>query len=252
MAASDHPSITLSTVEKIFEDESIVVLNKPSGLLVLPDRYDPSIANLYSLLKNKYGEIYVVHRIDRETSGLIIFAKTEHSHRSLNGQFENRTAEKEYRAICIGEPQDDKGRIDLPLSEDRSKKGRMRIDHSDGRKAVTVYRVLERFEGFSFIGAKPETGRTHQIRIHLKSVNLPILGDEMYGGGNGFYLSQIKRGYRLKGEEKPLLNRTALHAMRLSVLHPVTNQSVSFEVDLPKDMRIVLNYLRKFRRGGKD
>jgi 23S rRNA pseudouridine1911/1915/1917 synthase len=232
----------------IFEDAEIIVLNKPAGLLVLPDRFDPSIPNLYGLLKSKYGQIYIVHRIDKETSGLIIFAKNETSHRALNEQFENRATEKTYRAICVGDSLHDEGRIDLALGEDRGKKGRMRIDQADGKNAVTNYKVLERFVGFNFIKARPETGRTHQIRVHLKAMNLPILCDSVYGGGQGFFLSQIKPGYRVKGEEKPLLNRTALHAARLSVLHPGTNQPVTFESELPKDMKIVLNYLRKFRR----
>jgi 23S rRNA pseudouridine1911/1915/1917 synthase len=247
MTLSPHPLVSPDTAEVVFEDEEIVVLNKHSGLLVLPDRYDPSIPNLYGLMKKKYGQIYVVHRIDKETSGLIIFAKTQESHRSLNAQFEGRTTQKEYQAICAGESQTDQGRIDLSLSEDRGKKGRMRIDYADGKEAVTTYRVLERFAGFSLIEVKPETGRTHQIRIHLSAINLPILGDSVYGGGKGFFLSQIKPGYRLKGEEKPLLSRTALHAARLSISHPGSGQVVSFEAELPKDMRVVLNYLRKFK-----
>jgi 23S rRNA pseudouridine955/2504/2580 synthase/23S rRNA pseudouridine1911/1915/1917 synthase len=248
MSIEASPSKPAILPQIMFEDSEIVVLNKAAGLLVLPDRYDPAIPNLYGLLKNKYGQIYVVHRIDKETSGLIIFAKNETSHRILNEQFENRETEKTYRAICVGEPLQDEGRIDLALAEDGGKKGRMRIDQADGKNAVTNYRVMERFEGFSSIEAKPETGRTHQIRVHLKAINLPILGDSVYGGGQGFFLSQIKPGYRLNGEEKPLLSRTALHAARLSVLHPGTHQPVTFETDLPKDMKIVLNYLRKFRR----
>jgi 23S rRNA pseudouridine1911/1915/1917 synthase len=248
MNSPTHPTALSASFEVVFEDDEIVALNKPSRLLVLPDRYDLSIPNLYGLLKNKYGQIYVVHRIDKETSGLIIFAKTEESHRLLNAQFEGRTAEKEYQAICVGEWPSDEGKVELPLSEDRVKKGRMRIDRADGKSAVTNFRVLERFEGFSFVEVKPETGRTHQIRVHLKAVNLPILGDSAYGGGEGFFLSQIKPGYRLKGEEKPLLNRTALHAARLSIAHPRTGERVSFEAELPKDMKVVLNYLRKFKR----
>jgi 23S rRNA pseudouridine1911/1915/1917 synthase len=240
-------SASLFDIELIFEDDDILVLNKPAGLLVLPDRYDPTIPNLYGLLKEKLGHIYIVHRIDKETSGLIIFAKTEKSHCSLNNQLENRTTEKEYQAICVGEAKDDEGRIDLPLSEDRAKKGRMRTDGVGGKKAVTTYRVLKRFAGFSFIEARPETGRTHQIRVHLKAIGLPILGDSMYGGGGGFFLSQIKPGYRSKGDEKPLLERTALHASRLTFGHPANDQRVTFESDLPKDMSIVLSYLKRFR-----
>jgi len=246
MDTTRHPSALLCESNVVFEDDDIVVLNKPAGLLVLPDRYDPTIPNLLNLLKKKHGQIYVVHRIDKETSGLILFAKTADSHRSIGAQFEGRVTEKTYLAICVGEAQREQGVIELPLSEEGGKMGRMRVDRSRGKNAVTHYRVLEGFEGFSFVEAKPETGRTHQIRVHLKALDLPILGDSVYGG-HSFYLSQIKPGYRHKGEEKPLLNRTALHATRLSILHPRTNQPVSFEARLPKDMTIVLNYLRKFK-----
>ena len=116
MTLSPQPIVSPETAEVVFEDDEIVVLNKHSGLLVLPYRYDRSIPNLYGLLKKKYGQIYVVHRIDKETSGLIVFAKTEESHRSLNAQFEVRTTHKEYQAICPGESQNDHGRIELPLS----------------------------------------------------------------------------------------------------------------------------------------
>jgi 23S rRNA pseudouridine1911/1915/1917 synthase len=234
-------------IKVVFEDNEILVLDKPAGLLVLPDRYDPTIPNLQSALNAKYGHVYVVHRIDKETSGIIVFAKTEDSHRSLNRQFEGRTTEKKYLAICIGEAQEDEDRIDLALSEDPTKKGRMKIDPAGGKSAGTTFKVLERFSGFSFIEVIPETGRTHQIRVHLKAAGLPILSDSLYGGGEGFLLSQIKKGYRVKGEEKPLLQRTALHACTLTFVHPSTRQPMTFEADLPKDMRIVLNYLRRFR-----
>jgi len=238
---------SLSAIKVLFEDDTILVLDKPSGLLVLPDRYDPSIPNLKSLLEEDRGQIYVVHRIDRETSGVIIFAKTEESHRSLNSQFESRATEKEYLAICRGDAQNPEGDVDLPLSEDRAKRGKMRVDRTDGKKAITKYSVVEQFNRFTLIEAEPRTGRTHQIRVHLSAVDLPILGDSLYGGGKGFFLSEIKPVYRKKAEEKPLLDRTALHAFRISINHPTTNQRISFEADLPKDMRIVLNYLRKFR-----
>ncbi|HEY6951272.1 MAG TPA: RluA family pseudouridine synthase, partial [Bacteroidota bacterium] len=231
----------------IFEDDHLVVLDKPAGLLVLPDRYDPALANLYDLLKTKYGQIYVVHRIDKGTSGLILFAKTETAHASLNRQFEERATEKEYVAICVGESSKESGKIDLPLSESPGKRFRMRVDRDKGKESVTNYKVLEQFREYTFLAAKPETGRTHQIRVHLSAINLPILGDAVYGGGDCFLLSRVKPGYRVKGEEKPLLDRTALHASRIIFEHPGTQEKVTLEAELPKDMKIVLNYLRKFR-----
>ncbi len=247
MKSAPRSSPILSGAEIIFEDDTLAVLNKPSGLLVVPDRYDPDVPSLQILLREKYGRIFVVHRIDRETSGLVAFAKTSEAHRSLSVQFECRDTEKVYQAICVGEGGDDRGRIDLPISEDLKIKGKMRIDTRDGKPSVTSYEVLERFSGFSFVEAKPETGRTHQIRVHLGSVGLPILGDRKYGGGEGMYLSSLKPSYRTNGEEKPLLSRTALHAAKITFVHPSTSVRMTCEAPIPKDMRIVLNYLRRFR-----
>lgn len=235
------------TSQIVYEDNDIVVLNKPAGTLVLPDRFDQSIYNLYRVFLERYGQVFVVHRIDKGTSGLIVFAKTGTAHSALSRQFEERTTEKEYLAICLGESTAESGMIDLPLSESPGKRFKMRIDRDKGKNSSTHYRVLERFEGYTFVAAKPETGRTHQIRVHLGAINLPILGDALYGGGDGFFLSAIKPGYRINGDEKPILERTALHASKIVFEHPGIHQKVTFEAELPKDMRIVLNYLRKFR-----
>ncbi len=247
MTAREIPTILPLNATTVFEDDEILVLDKPSGLLVLPDRYDPSIPNLYELLSGRYGRIFVVHRIDKETSGLIVFAKTEQSHQLLSQQFEGRRAEKLYAAICIGATEDSGGVIDAPIAESSRKKGMMRIDPKGGKEARTEYTVVEHFAEYMLVEAKLLTGRTHQIRIHLSSIHLPILGDDMYGGGDGFYLSAVKPGYRPKEEEKPLLSRVALHARRLTIVHPGTGKQLVFESDLPKDMKIVLKYLRKFR-----
>lgn len=237
----------MKEIKTIFEDDCIVVIDKPAKLLVLPDRYDQSVVNLYHFLRDRYGSIFVVHRIDRETSGLIVFAKTEESHRGLSQQFESRTVQKTYRAICMGEYSGETGTIDLSLGPSRNSKGKMRIDERHGKEAITNFKVLEQFEGYTYVEAKPETGRTHQIRVHLSAINLPIMGDSLYGGGDHFYLSKIKPKYKLAGEEKPLLDRTALHASKIVFLHPVSGTTIGLETDLPKDMRIVLKYLKQLR-----
>lgn len=251
MVTDSKPSRRTSPIIKeikiIFEDDWIVVIDKPANLLVLPDRYDQSIANLYHLLRDRYEDIFVVHRIDRETSGLVVFTKKEESHRGLSQQFESRTVQKTYRAICVGKSSDEIGTIDFPLGPSRNSKGKMRIDQLHGKEARTNFKVLEQFDGYSCVEARPETGRTHQIRVHLSAMNLPILGDSLYGGGNRFCLSQIKPNYKLAGEEKPLLDRLALHANKLVFLHPFSKQSISLETDLPKDMKIVLKYLKQLR-----
>jgi RluA family pseudouridine synthase len=231
----------------LLEDDAIIVINKPAGLLVLPDRFDRALPNLYELLKNTLGTIFVVHRIDKDTSGLVLFAKTAEAHAELNIAFEKRQVEKIYHAIVVGSSQTDTGHIDLPIVENEHGIRKMKIDRIKGKETRTDYKVLERFDGYMLIEARPRTGRTHQIRIHLSTIGLPILGDPLYGDGRGFFLSAIKRNYQTKGEEQPLLGRTALHAFNLSFIHPITNKKISIETPLPKDMEVVLKTLRKYQ-----
>lgn len=239
-------------VEIVFEDDDIIVLDKPSPFLVLPDRYDESIPNLYGILNGELGKIFVVHRIDKETSGLIVLAKTPEVHKSLSEQFEGHSVEKTYEAIVKGFPEKATGRIDLPIREKHP--GFMALDWKKGKPSVTEFSVLQEFEGFAHLELRPKTGRMHQIRVHLKLAGLPIVGDPIYGDGRGFFLSEIKAKYKVKvedemeSEEKPLLARTALHASKLAFVHPGTGRKVLFESDLPKDMRSVVRMLGKYRQ----
>ena len=236
-------------VEVVFEDDVIIVLNKPAHLLVLPDRYDQTLPNLQAFLGDEFGTIFTVHRLDKETSGLVLFAKTAAAHANLNQQFEGRTVSKVYLAIVCGEPTEGKGEINLPLSEGHRL---MRVDKKHGKESSTQFAVLERFREYAFVEVRPRTGRMHQIRVHLKEIGLPILSDPLYGDGNAFFLSAVKPNYRSEGDEKPLLSRTALHALSLHIRHPENMQEVTFEAALPKDMRTVLKYLRKFRGEGSE
>lgn len=232
--------------EIIHDDDDLIVLDKPANLLVIPDLYRHHLPNLQSILLEELGEIFVIHRIDKETSGVVLFAKTAAAHAALNERFEGRLVEKMYLGIVVGQPVEDEGRIDKPLSESNTP-GVMRVDQKSGKESVTEYRVLERFQGYSFLEMRPRTGRMHQIRVHLKALGAPLLGDRIYGDGKPFYLSSVKASYRSTGEEKPLLDRTALHAFALSFDHPHTGVRSNHSAGLPKDMRSVLNYLRKFR-----
>jgi 23S rRNA pseudouridine1911/1915/1917 synthase len=231
----------------LWEDDAILVINKPAGLLVLPDRYDFDLLNLYDLLKETFGTIFVVHRIDRETSGVVLFAKTAEAHAQLNAAFEQRQVEKRYRAIVYGNPNSDGGCIDLPIIENEYGARKMKVDQRKGKEARTEYTVIERFSAYALIEARPYTGRTHQIRIHLKEIGLPILADSLYGVGNSFCLSTIKRNYRGKETEQPLLDRTALHAFTLTFIHPLTGAKIVTEAPLPKDMEAVIKALRKYQ-----
>jgi RluA family pseudouridine synthase len=231
--------------EILFDDACMLALNKPAGVLVLPDRFDASIPNLYRILTEELGRVYVVHRIDKETSGVILFARTPDAHRDINGQFEQREVEKVYYLIVLGNPTAEEAIVTVPLRETA---GVVHEDRKKGKEALTEFRVLTQFDGFAFVEARPQTGRMHQIRVHVRSLGVAILGDGRYGGGSGFYLSQVKENYRVSGEEKPLLSRAALHASSLRLRHPETGTVVRIEAPLPKDMRSVLRYLEKFRK----
>ena len=231
----------------LIEDDAVLAINKPAGLLVLPDRYDHTLHNLYDLLKETFGTIFVVHRIDRETSGVVLFAKTAEAHAQLNTAFEQRQVEKKYRAIVAGTSHTDSDSIILPIIENEHGIRKMKIDTKKGKESRTDYAVMERFDGYILVEARPHTGRTHQIRVHLSAIGLPILADSLYGDGRGFFLSAIKRNYQGKEEEQPLLRRTALHAFSLSFSHPVTRENIVIEAPLPKDMEAVLKALRKYK-----
>jgi 23S rRNA pseudouridine955/2504/2580 synthase/23S rRNA pseudouridine1911/1915/1917 synthase len=230
----------------LMEDDTMIVLNKPSGLLVLPDRFDRKLVNLYELLKETFGKIFIVHRIDRETSGLVLFAKTTEMHVLLNSLFEQRKVDKTYRAIVVGSPPNDHGRIELPVAESTHGVKKMKIDKKNGKEAITDYQVMERFHGFTLMEVVLHTGRTHQIRVHMSAMGLPLLSDSLYGNGDLFFLSSIKRNYKSDGKEKPLLARTALHAFSLSFNQPLTGQNLFIEAPLAKDMETVLKVLKKY------
>jgi pseudouridine synthase, RluA family len=232
----------------LLEDDAVLAINKPAGLLVLPDRYDHTLFNLYDLLKETFGTIFVVHRIDRETSGVVLFAKTAEAHAQLNTAFEQRQVEKKYRAIVAGISHTESGSINLPITENEHGVRKMKVDTKKGKEARTDYTVIERFDGYTLVEARLHTGRTHQIRVHLSAIGLPILADPLYGDGRGFFLSTIKRNYQGKEEEQPLLGRTALHAFSLSFSHPITSGNILVEAPLPKDMEVVLKALRKHQR----
>jgi RluA family pseudouridine synthase len=231
----------------LYEDAALLVLAKPSGVLVIPDRYDRSVPNLYDLLTADGESVWVVHRLDRDTSGAILFARTAEAHADLNSQFEARGVQKRYLALCRGGHAEESGTIDLPLAPHTRVDGRMVVDRHRGKESVTDFRIVERFAGFALVEAIPRTGRTHQIRIHLAEAGLPIVGDPVYGDREAFRLSAIKRGYRAGAEpEKPLLARTALHAASIEFRHPSSGETVKYEADLPKDLRSALQSLRKY------
>ena len=231
----------------ISETEDWIALNKPSGLLSIPDREGKDIS-LKKLLIEKFGNIFTVHRLDRDTSGLIIFAKTEEAHRHLSQQFEGRQTEKIYRGMVLGSLAIKKETIDAPIAEHLVKKGMMTV-YRKGKEAITDYEVLEDFKIYSWIQFQIHTGRTHQIRVHAKHIGHPIVCDELYGDGKPVLLSSLKHKFKLSKnelEEKPLLNRLALHSLSLK-FSDTNGKTIKLEAPLPKDLRALLQQLKKLK-----
>lgn len=231
----------------IHQDEAIVVVNKPPGFLTVPDRFAHKLPNLYNTLQAKFGEIFIVHRIDKETSGIICFARTAESHKELCRQFEQREAEKVYWVLVQGILQEKEGVIDEKLAKNEFRPGSM-VVAKKGKPSVTEYKVLEEFERYSLVEAHIKTGRQHQIRVHFRHIGHPPMIDSLYSKKSEFFLSEIKKKYTRAGrgkEERPLMSRTTLHAHRLRIAHTVTGEAMTFEADLPKDFRAILTQLRK-------
>ncbi|MHB1922165.1 MAG: RluA family pseudouridine synthase, partial [Chitinophagaceae bacterium] len=188
----------MSTLKKIIllETDSFVVVNKPSGMLTIQDRHDESLPSLCRLLQKELGTIMTVHRLDRETSGILVFARTESFHQHLSMQFEQRKVQKFYVALVNGKLSEKKGNISLPITEHPVIKGRM-ITAKKGKAASTDYEVLEEFGLYSYLRLQIHTGRTHQIRVHLQSIGHPVAVDGIYGSGQPILLSNLKRKFRL-------------------------------------------------------
>ncbi|MEM9931589.1 MAG: RluA family pseudouridine synthase [Bacteroidota bacterium] len=234
----------------IHSDEAIIIVNKPAGLLTIADRFDTSLPNLRRKLEDQHGPIFTVHRLDRDTSGVICFARDAENHQLLSAQFQDRLPEKSYLAIVEGIPVQSEGRIDLALAPDPRRLGKMHV-YAKGKEAISHYEVVQTFGNYSLLKVRIETGRTHQIRVHLSAIGHPVVADPWYGRRSELLLSQIKgRKYRSGKDkvERPLLARTALHAARLRLQHPITEEWMTWEVEPPKDIRATLAQLGKWDR----
>jgi len=230
--------------EIIFEDDFLIAINKPSGLLSIPDREGKEIS-LKTILQEKCGEIFTVHRLDKFTSGVIVFAKDEITHKQLSQLFENRNTEKVYYGLVNGNISPAEGKIDAPIMKHPSGNNKMCINEK-GKTAFTEYKVLENFKRFSWVEFNIHTGRTHQIRVHAQYLSNPIVCDDLYGSSQPVYLSALKHNYHLSKKEeaeKPILSRLALHAASLKF--NLYNKEYFFEAPLPKDLKALLQQLRK-------
>lgn len=250
----------------LFEDDAMIAFDKPSGLLIAPDRWDKQRENLMGLVHDKYGHgVANVHRLDADTSGLLLCAKTKVALDYLSGQFQSKTVEKKYLAFVVVLPVEqamkvvapirdasgtlpDAFTVELALGEDERQPGRMRVFKGRGGKdSVTEFQMRERFGRFVFLECRPLTGRTHQIRVHLAAAGAPVLNDPFYGDVEiKLLLSDLKRRYKGRDEEKPLIGRLALHASELTLKHPVTKDPVTLSAPMPHEFEVALKYLRKF------
>ena len=233
----------------IHEDDHILVIDKPSDWSSVPDRFDESKQNIYTSLSSYRDKIFMVHRLDRETSGVMVVAKTEKAHKDLSEQFENRKVEKVYHAFVDSAPAEEKFIIDASIAYSNATKGQVFINKS-GKESLTEFKLLERWKDFSLLECRPKSGRMHQIRIHLQHAALPLIVDSTYGQRSEFKISEIKhkKKFHLKKNtsERPLLKRHTLHANSLSFNHPDNKEWKSFIAEYPKDLRALKNQLGKW------
>jgi len=268
---SENPVIKLSApatkefweIPVVFEDEQLLALDKPSGLLTSPDRYDPNRPNLMKLLHagiaeskpwaRERGLTYLsnAHRLDFETSGVILLAKNKETLVQLADLFGAEKPEKKYVALVQGAPAEDEFEVDAKLAPHPTRLGMMRVEPKNGKKSRTKFTVLEKYSRWTLLRCEPFTGRTHQIRIHLRHAGMPIVGDQLYGG-KPLWLSRLKPGYRLKPgrEERPLMARVALHAEQLELKHPTTGEAISITAPWPKDFNVAVKYLKQYAGPG--
>lgn len=213
----------------IYIDDHLLVINKPSGLLSIPDGYDSSIPHIQRILEPDFGKLWMVHRLDKETSGIMILARNQAAHRSLSLQFENHEVDKTYHALVQGIPNWEETSIDAPLRSGVGRRNRTVVDQQSGKAAFTEFTVLRHFPDTSLIEAHPRTGRTHQIRVHLYHLGFPILNDQLYG-------EKITKKY--EG-----ISRLALHANSIEITHPNSNQTATYLAPYPEDLSKALKGL---------
>ena len=229
----------------VFENDDLVAINKPSGLLTIPDR-EQSEKSLKEYLKDKYGDIFTVHRLDKDTSGLVLFAKNETTHKYLSKLFEDRQIQKYYVGIVIGEPANTSGSIEAPIGENPANKGVMNV-HRNGKPSHTTYEVIDANKHYSMVSFQLHTGRTHQIRVHSKEIGHPLAVDEIYGDGKPVLLSSIKKKFRLSkhdDEERPMISRLALHSYKL-IFETAQGEKLELIAEVPKEFKALMQQLKK-------
>jgi len=244
-----HPSL-----EILHEDSDFCAVTKPSGFSTVSERWDSSALCLIDLLWNHWKESdpdaprpHVVHRLDKETTGVILFARNGTAQTHLRNQFMERTVKKTYGALVEGLPDPPRGESVIHVEKNPSRPGSMRF-HSSGKECRSQYQLLEAFRDHSWVEIQPLTGRTHQVRLTMLDLGTPCCCDNLYGTGTPLLLSSFKRDYRAgrDGVERPLLNRLGLHALSIQFRHPATEIEMKLESGLPKDLAASLRQLRRW------
>ncbi len=210
----------------LYTDDAIVVINKPAGMPVLPDGWEPDAPYVVKLLEEQYPKLMVVHRLDKVTSGVMVLARTVEAHRTLNIQFERHEAQKVYHALCNGNPRWDEHTAKHPLRINVGHKHRSMVDHAHGKPSQTKFKVLKRYTGYSLLECTPATGRTHQIRVHAYALGFPLVSDILYDAPPATFLF-----------------RPALHAISLTLTHPVSGEKMMFTAPYPEDFQYALQHL---------
>jgi len=251
--ADDAPVPEDIPLEVVYDDPAFTVVNKPAGMVVHPAKghWSGTLVNAlqfhYDTLSTVSGEHRpgIVHRLDRDTTGLLLVAKDDQAHRKLAAQFEQRTIRKEYLALVSGVPDRDRDSVERPIGFHPTYREKMaiRTPEDGGKEAATFYEVIERFRGHAFVRCKPKTGRTHQIRVHLAHVGHPIVADKAYSGRDRLTLGDLL-GPGTPDADRVLIDRQALHAHTLRLTHPVTGAPLEFVAPLPADMTRTLEAMR--------
>jgi RluA family pseudouridine synthase len=206
-------------MDVLYSDPALLIVKKPAGMPVLPDGWDKDAPYLLKLLEEQFGRLWIVHRLDKVTSGVMVFARTAEAHRALNTQFERHEAQKVYHALVNGAPEWEEHVAKHPLRINVGHSHRTMVDHTRGKPSETHFKVLKRYEGYGLLESTPATGRTHQIRVHAYALGHPLVGDLLYGA-----------------PKTDLISRPALHAISLTLTHPVSGERLTFEAPYPEDL----------------